>query len=104
MSAKTIYSQVRAVYQEGVLSLLDPLELPEGAQVRLDIQVASNDSVDEATASDGVYPTRSVPAERLARLIGVLSVGGDAVADSEQLYEIDRCRVTQLRAEVTTSA
>ncbi len=63
MSAKTIYSQVRAVYQEGVLSLLEPLELPEGAQARLDIQAASNDSVDEAAVSEGVYLTRSVPAE-----------------------------------------
>jgi hypothetical protein len=37
-----------------------------------------------------VYPTRLVPAEKLDSLTGLISVGGDALADSEALYDQDR--------------
>jgi hypothetical protein len=41
-------------------------------------------------AVESVYPTRFVPAERLDALTGVVNVGGDALADSEALYDADR--------------
>ena len=36
-----------------------------------------------------IHPTRLVPAERLDRLTGLVAIGGDALADSEALYDPD---------------
>jgi hypothetical protein len=83
MEAKT-YPQVRAVHHDGVLELLDAVELPEGAQVRLLIQAASPGTGDRLT-----YPTRLVPADRLDRLTALVEAGGDALAESEALYDPD---------------
>jgi predicted DNA-binding antitoxin AbrB/MazE fold protein len=84
MSSTKAYRQVRAVHHGGVLKLLDTLDLPEGAQVRLSIQ-----SVLPAGA-ELVYPTRLVSADRLDVLTGLVEVGGNALADSEALYDVDR--------------
>jgi hypothetical protein len=76
--------QVRAVHHGGMLRLLDPIELPEGAQVRLLIQSISPDVGGKLT-----FPTRLVPAANLDRLTALVEVGGDALADSEALYDPD---------------
>jgi hypothetical protein len=68
---------VRAVHHHGVLELLDLLELPEGAQVKLIVLPED---------SGLTYATHVVPAERLDKLTGLVAVGGDALADSEALY------------------
>jgi predicted DNA-binding antitoxin AbrB/MazE fold protein len=86
MDATKVYPQVRAVHHDGVLELLDPLELPEGAQVRVLVQFV----LPEATEVELVYPTRLVPAERLNRLTGLVELGGDALSDSEALCDPDR--------------
>lgn len=65
--------------------MLDPIELPEGAQVRLLVEFIPA----EVTEIELVYPTRLVPAERLDKLTGLVEVGGDALADSEALYDPD---------------
>lgn len=69
------------------MTLLDPLDLPEGAQVQVDVKLM----VDEAKASPptGVYPSRFVPASHLDALIGLIPAGGDALADGEALYDAD---------------
>jgi len=90
MSTTMVYPPVRAIYQNGILRLLDPLKLPEGAQVRLQISLASSDVSDKAWATAFVYPTRSVPVERLDSLTGLVAIGGDALADSEALYDPER--------------
>ena len=76
--------QVRAVHHDGTLRLLDPIELPEGAQVCLLIQSISSDVTGKLT-----YPTRFVPAAKLDRLTALVELGGDALADSEALYDPD---------------
>lgn len=86
MTTTKVYPQVRAVHHDGVLKLLDPLELPEGAQVRLLVQSV----LPEATDVELVYPTRLVSAEKLDDLTGLVELGGDALADSEALYDPDR--------------
>jgi hypothetical protein len=68
---------VRAVHHHGVLELVDLLELPDGARVKL--LVLREDS-------DLAYATCVVPAEKLDKLTGLVAVGGDALADSEALY------------------
>ncbi len=79
--------QVKAVYRDGMLVLQDPLDLPNGAQVQLDVQLVS--AAADSPVAAGVHPTRFVPARRLDALVGVVSIGGDALADSEALYDPD---------------
>lgn len=81
MSVTTVYSQVRAIYKKGVLNPLEPLNLPEGAQVQLTVQLTG--------AKEGVYPTHFVPAKELDQLTGLAPLGGDALVDSEALYDSD---------------
>jgi hypothetical protein len=81
------YASVRAVYHEGVLTVLDPLSLPDGTQVQLDIHLSWQGPTPENSFR---YPTILVPASMLDRLIGIIEVGGDALADSEALYDSDR--------------
>jgi hypothetical protein len=82
--------EVRAVYQSGTLCLLDALDLPEGTQVRVSIESVQPPGTDQRPATSTVYPTRLVPAEKLNALTGLVEVGGDALADSEALYDPDR--------------
>ena len=86
MGRTKVYPQVRAIHRDGALKLLDPLKLPEGAQVRLLVRFVLPDETDVEL----VYPTRLVPAERLNSLTGLVELGGDALADSEALYDPDR--------------
>jgi predicted DNA-binding antitoxin AbrB/MazE fold protein len=83
MEAK-VYPQIRAVHHDGVLELLDPIELPEGARVRLQIQ-----SVLPGESAKLTFPTRLVSADKLDRLTALIEAGGDALADSEALYDAD---------------
>ncbi len=87
MSMMKAYPPARAIHHDGVLSLLEPLELPEGALMHLFVVPLAQ--VDQTLATGFVYPTRLVPAERLDTLTGVVAVGGDALADSEALYDPD---------------
>jgi hypothetical protein len=80
-------THVRAVHHDGVLELLDPLELPEGAQVSVVVLLAPPDAADKPHPIELVYPTRLVPAQRLDDLTALVAVGGDALADSEALYD-----------------
>jgi len=89
MGTTKVYPQVRAVHHDGVLKLLDPLELPEGAQVRLFVQFVPPDLTDETSTIGLVYPTWLVSAERLDNLTSLVEVGGDALAESEALYDPD---------------
>ena len=44
----------------------------------------------EATVQRGpLHPTRPQPPESLTRLIGLVAIGGDALAESEALYDAD---------------
>ena len=79
--------QTQAVYRDGTLQLLEPLDLPEGTEVQVSVQVAQPDSarIIEPPPAGSEYPTVLLPAERLRRLVGLVAVGGDALADSEAL-------------------
>jgi len=44
----------------------------------------------EATTHHGpLHPTRPQPPESLIRLVGMVAIGGDALAESEALYDAD---------------
>ena len=80
-------THARAVHRDGVLELLTPLELPEGAQVSLIVLEESYEQPGEADTVELAYPTRTVSAARLDDLTGLVAIGGDALADSEALYD-----------------
>ena len=79
MRTETIYPQVRAIYQNGVLNLLDSLDLPEGAMVSLEIRFVPSDSTDKRDTPQFIYPTRLMPVDRLEQLTGLIALGGDAL-------------------------
>jgi hypothetical protein len=80
-------THVRAVHRDGVLELLTPLQLPEGARVSVIVLETSSNEVDLPQPVELVYPTRLVPADRLDKLTNLVEIGGDALADSEALYD-----------------
>ena len=63
------------------------LELLKGKADSQKAEPATPLAQDDGQATDLVYPTRFVPAERLDSLTGLVSPGGDALADSEALEE-----------------
>ncbi len=86
---------VKAIYRKGTLELSQPVQLPEGAEVWISLRVAEPyGAKEEASASSPLdqhfpYPTRPQPSETLARLVGLVDIGGDALADSEASYDAD---------------
>ena len=80
-------TRVRAIHRDGVLKLLTPLELPEGAQVSVIVLETPTDEANHPRAVELAYPTRLVPAKKLDDLTDLIAVGGDALADSEALYD-----------------
>lgn len=89
MDAPKVFPEVLAVHNQGVLKLLDPLDLPDGASVRLFVESVSSSDAGHSASNGLVYPTRFVSVESLEALIGLVAVGGDALADSEALYDPD---------------
>ncbi len=80
-------TRVRAIHQDGMLKLLTPLELPEGAHVSVIVLETPTAEANHPHAVELAYPTRLVPAEKLDDLTDLVAVGGDALADSEALYD-----------------
>jgi len=76
MTTSPFYSHVRAVYQRGSLKLLSPLDLPEGTQVDLTIEV-SQESI------------KFLPARELDKMTAVFGLGSNALKESEELYDTD---------------
>ncbi len=81
------YPNLRARYSKGALKLKRPLRLPDGIEVRVSVSTLSAKSKKRRTSKRKVaYPNRPLPLHRLDQLVGVISLGGDALADSEALY------------------
>ncbi len=73
---------VRAIYHEGMLQLLEPVDLPEGAELQITLPVVTTR---ETPTSGPVYPTRPSTPDVLSQLCGLIAVGGDALMDYEVL-------------------
>ena len=78
---------VQAIYQNGVLQLLQPVNLKEGAHVWVEVTAAQRG---KKSLQGPLYPTRPQPAATLARLAGLVAIGGDALEDTEALYDTKR--------------
>ncbi len=84
------YLNVRARYTKGTLKLKRPLHLPEGAEVTVTVTpVKAPVKPRRAVKRPYQYPNRTVSWEALDALVGIVSLGGDALADSEALYDGD---------------
>lgn len=75
---------VRAIYHDGTLQLLEPVDLPNGVEIQIPLPVRE---ATEQAAQGPVFPTRAYPPETLCRIRGLLTIGGDALLDSEALYD-----------------
>ena len=85
-----VYLKVRARYSKGTLKLKKPLGLPEGAEVSLTVTPLEAPAKPRKTAKrEYLYPNRTLPPGTLEKISGILSLGGDALADSEALYDGD---------------
>ena len=80
-------THARAIHRDGVLELLTPLELPDGAQVHVIVLEKPSNGGDQPQKVELAYPTRLVSADRLDSLTDLVEIGGDALADSEALYD-----------------
>jgi len=84
------YPNLRARYSKGTLKLRSPLNLPEGAEVRVSVTALRGGSKRRRSVKRRyAYPNRALPIQRLKRLVASVSLGGNALADSEALYDGD---------------
>ena len=77
-----------AICSKGTLKLKKPLRLPEGTEVS--VTVTPLDEKPKRRKADKrpyLYPNRTVSWDTLKPLNGIVSLGGDALADSEALYD-----------------
>jgi len=82
------YPNLRARYSKGILKLRNPLRLPDGTEVRVNVTPMSpKPKRGQPAKRRYAYPNRPLPLHHLDRLVGVISLGGDALADSEALYD-----------------
>jgi predicted DNA-binding antitoxin AbrB/MazE fold protein len=82
------YQNVRARYSKGTLKLKKPLHLPEGTEVSVTVTPVKAPAKPRRTAKRPYqYPTRTASWKSLDALVGFVSLGGDALADSEALYD-----------------
>jgi predicted DNA-binding antitoxin AbrB/MazE fold protein len=91
------YPKLKARYSNGAFQVSRKLKkLPEGASVELTVRFKNGKprktrktrQTRDAQKSF-TYPTVALPANALDGLKGILSLGGDALADSEALYDGD---------------
>jgi hypothetical protein len=62
----------------------------QGEPARRENASSSRQREQGATTQHGLlYPTRPQPPETLTQLVGLVALGGDALADSEALYDVD---------------
>ncbi|TAH53517.1 MAG: DUF104 domain-containing protein [Chloroflexota bacterium] len=90
------YPKLRARYSNGTLKLSRKLRLKEGTEVYVTLRPANGKTrkkrkVRALTKSRKTFssPTVYLPPGTLNSLSGIISLGGDALADSEALYDGD---------------
>ncbi len=81
------YPNLPARYSKGTLKLGHPLNLPEGAQVRVSVTLDNQSHPRKTGKRSYRSPNRSLPPQRLADVAGLVSLGGDALADAEAIYD-----------------
>ncbi len=84
------YPNLPARYSKGTLKLRRNLRLPDGTEVRVSVTVPmSKPRARKPARRKYLYPNRPLPRHTLQAIAGLASLGGDALADSEALYDSD---------------
>jgi hypothetical protein len=81
--------RIPAIYEEGILRLLEPLDLPEHTRLMVTVRLSKTRKRASFPRPRAHYPTRPQPLALLQPLIGTMPAGGDALKDSEALYDED---------------
>lgn len=74
--------KISAIYEAGTFKLLESIDLTDGALVKLNVESQENTKVNQP-----VFPNRFIPVKKLSPFVGIISVGGDSLSDSESLYD-----------------
>lgn len=82
----SVFHNLRARYSKGSLKLPSPLSLPEDTEVYVTVTPIEAQGR-KFHESSNVYRTPAVSWKSLRTLEGIVSLGGDALADSEALYD-----------------
>jgi hypothetical protein len=77
--------KVNAIYKAGMFKLLESINLTEGTLVKLNVEAQE----DQPKGAQPVFPNCFIPAKKLSPLVGIVSLGGDSLNDSESLYDSD---------------
>lgn len=83
------FAALPALYSKGTLKLRKRLDLPEGVEVRVTVSTQATKPSRRAAKRKHQYPTRVIGWDKLDKLTGIASLGGDAVADSKAVYDRD---------------
>jgi hypothetical protein len=81
--------RVAAVCEKGALRLLEPLDLPGHTKLTVAVQVSKTRERARTSRPRAQYPMRPQPLSSFKPLIGSMPAGGDALKDSEALYDED---------------
>ncbi len=77
--------KINAIYRAGMFKLLESINLADGTLVKLNVEP----QVNQTQKTKPVFPNRFIPAGKLSPLVGIVSLGGDSLSDSESLYDSD---------------
>jgi hypothetical protein len=80
------YPNLPARYSKGTIKLRRRLRIPDGTEVRVTVVPVAAVRV-RKSGRRYLYPNRTLPWASLRELSGIVSLGGDALADSEALYD-----------------
>src|SRR5216683_69129 len=81
------YPNLPARYSKGTIKLRRRLRLPDGTEVRVTVVPVAAVRVRKPGGRRYLYPNRTLPWASLREVSGIASLGGDALADSEALYD-----------------
>lgn len=76
--------KINAIYKAGMFKLLESIDLTDGTLVKLNVETQ-----DQMKGDQPVFPNRFISIKKLSPFLGIVSLGGDSLNESESLYDPD---------------